>query len=519
MDSLKSAWTTLDTRRRVIVILASLAVFGAVLLMARGTSNGDLALLYSGLEPQAAGDVVAALEQRGVAHEVRGTGIFVPGAMRDSLRMTLAGEGLPANSAQGYELLDSLSGFGTTAQMFDAAYWRAKEGELARTILASQDVRSARVHISTPSSSPFQRNQTPTAAITVGTASGVVTPAQARAFRYLVASAVQGLAPADVAVIDGEGNLVSEDQAAMQADGDTRAEALKIRAERLLEARVGPGNAIVEVSIETVTETESIVERRLDPESRVAISTDIEERMASDAGNAGAVTVASNLPEGDAVQDEGGPSNQSSESRALTNYDLSETSREILRAPGDVRRLTVAVLVNEPPVAADAEPTVRSEEELEALGELVASAVGLNTDRGDVLTIRSMSFEPVPLLGTEAQLPEEGGLDLMSLIQLGALALVALVLALFVVRPILRQSGERVSLPAPASGDEPELDLSGPLGGDMDFPVFDGFGEAVAEDDPADPIARLRRLIDERQDDTIRILQSWVEDPDRKQEA
>ena len=249
----------------------------------------------------------------------------------------------------------------------------------------------------------------------------------------------------------------------------------------------------------------------------MAISTDIEERTASDTGNAGAVTVASNLPDGDAVQGEGGPTNQSSETRALTNYDLSETSREILRAPGDVRRLTVAVLVNEPAIPEGGQPVLRGEEELQALGALVASAVGLNDERGDVLTIRSMTFEPVPLLGTEAAVAEAQGLDLMSLIQLAVLALVALVLGLFVVRPILRQSNGTMSLPAPEQSGE--LDLSGPLGEEMDFPVFEGFGEALAEEDPADPISRLRRLIDERQDDTIRILQSWVEDPDRKQEV
>ena len=518
MESLKSTWTNLDLKRRVIAVVASLAVFAAVLLLARGASDRDMALLYSGLEPQAAGEVVAALELRGIPHDVVGSGIFVPAAMRDSLRMTLASEGLPANSSQGYELLDSLTGFGTTAQMFDAAYWRAKEGELARTILASQDVRAARVHISTPSSSPFQRNQTPTAAVTVSTSSGEVAPSQARAYRYLIASAVQGLSPADVAVIDGQGNLIGEAGEVMQAGGDGRADSLKARAERLLEARVGPGNAIVEVSIETVTETESIVERRVDPESRIAISTDIEERVSSDGGNPGAVTVASNLPDGDAVQGDGGNRNESSETRALTNYDLSETSREILRAPGDVRRLTVAVLVNEPAAAASGELVARDETELQALGELVASAVGLNVDRGDVLTIRSMRFEPVEMLGTEAREPEAAGMDLMSLIQFGVLALVALILGLFVVRPILRQSDGTIGLPAPES-DDAMLDLSGPMGGEMDFPVFDGtFGE-VEEEDPSDPIARLRRLIDERQDDTIRILQSWVEDPDTRQEV
>lgn len=93
----------------------------------------SMTLLYSGLEPGAAGEVVQALEQRGVVHEVRGRAIYVESGQRDELRMTLASEGLPQNNSKGYELLDTLSGFGTTAQMFDAAYWRAKEGELART--------------------------------------------------------------------------------------------------------------------------------------------------------------------------------------------------------------------------------------------------------------------------------------------------------------------------------------------------------------------------------------------------
>ena len=131
-----------------------------------------MSLLFGGLEARAAGDVIAALDQRGIPYDVRGGAIYVPTAQRDTLRMGLASEGLPTNGSQGYELLDSLSGFSTTSQMFDAAYWRAKEGELARTILASPHVRAARVHISTSATRPFQRDQAPTAAVTVTTAGG-----------------------------------------------------------------------------------------------------------------------------------------------------------------------------------------------------------------------------------------------------------------------------------------------------------------------------------------------------------
>jgi flagellar M-ring protein FliF len=119
----------MDTRRRMVAILASLAMFVTVLGLARMATQPGMALLYSGLESGQAGEVVRSLEQRGVIYEVRGGAIFVQGNQRDELRMTLASEGLPRNSSQGYELLDSLTGCGTTSQMFDAAYWRAKEGE------------------------------------------------------------------------------------------------------------------------------------------------------------------------------------------------------------------------------------------------------------------------------------------------------------------------------------------------------------------------------------------------------
>ena len=147
MQNILSLWSALDMRRRIVVIGATIAMFLAVLGLSRMANTPNMALLYAGLDSSAAGEIVAALEQRGVAYEVRGDSISVDSTQRDALRMTLASEGLPTTGAAGYELLDGLSGFGTTSQMFDAAYWRAKEGELARTILANPQIRAARVHI------------------------------------------------------------------------------------------------------------------------------------------------------------------------------------------------------------------------------------------------------------------------------------------------------------------------------------------------------------------------------------
>ncbi len=502
-------------RRRVIAFGAAIAVFAAVIGLGRNAGTADLALLYAGLDPAAAGGVITALDQRGIAYEVRGDSIHVPRADRDFLRLALAGEGLPESSTQGYELLDSLSGFGTTSQMFDAAYWRAKEGELARTILSMPGVRAARVHISAGTGRPFARDPRATAAVTVTTGGGTLDPAQARALRWLVASAVPGLGAADVAVIDSVAGLVPMEDGV--TSGDARADDLRQRALRLLEARVGVGNAVVEVAVESVTESETIRERRVDPESRVAVSTETEERSSSTQGAAdGAVTVASNLPDGAAGAPGGGSQSSDSESRTTTNFELSETSRELLRVPGDVRRLSVAVLVNDiVAIAPDGTRTTTPREaaELEALGELVSSAVGIDSARGDVVTIRSMSFEPVVAAGTDgvaAGVP----LDMMGLIRIGVLAAVALILGLFVLRPILT-SGRRpppvielpppaVALAAPDRADPPERTLA---------------ADAADIRDPAeaDPVARLRRLIEARQDETIQILQDWIEDPPQRE--
>ena len=511
MENLASIWMSLDLRRKLAVVGATIGVFVAVLFLARGASQPEMALLYAGLDPSAAGEVVASLDQQGVPYEVRGPAVYVPAAQRDTLRMTLAAEGLPQNGGQGYEILDSLSGFGTTAQMFDAAYLRAKEGELARTILASPGIRSARVHISVPVARPFARDGGTTAAVTVTTAAPLAPP-QVEALRFLVASAVSGLLPEDVAVIDSERGLIPQD-GLLLPDGSDRAANLQARAERLLSARVGPGNAVVEVTVDTITESESILERRIDPEGRVAISTEVEETTARSNDSAeGGVTVASNLPDGDAAQNGGSSSTEESTNRALTNYEVSETSREIIRAPGDIRRLTVAVLVNDQSVTDDqGQVTVqpRSTEELDALRELVASAVGFNEERGDVITIRSMSFEPLPETGTEAS---AAGLpfDVMSLIRLAVLAVVALVLGLFVVRPILAQS-RAVPPPAspPALAPPPETDALTAPGGSV----------TAAGVEVIDPVTRIRKLIDERKDESARLLQSWIETPPARERS
>ncbi len=501
-----------------------------------------MSLLYAGMEGAQAAEVVSALEQRGAIYEVRGDSIFVESPRRDELRMMLAGEGLPAAGGQGYELLDSLSGFGTTSQMFDAAYWRAKEGELARTILASSQVRAARVHIANASSQPFRKDIHPTASVWITSAGGSLSSAQAKAMKFLIASAVTGMRPEDVSVIDSEGGLISSgDEETGNPSSDDKAVELKHNVERLLEARVGYGKAVVEVSVETVTERESISERRFDPDSRIAISTDVEERSnKSDDSGAGAVTVASNLPTG-AGGSQSTSQSQSNETRERTNYEVSETTREVLKTPGAIKKISVAVLVDGLQ-RTDADGNVtwedRPAEELESLRALVASAVSYNEARGDEITLRSMSFEPVALTGTEAVAGSISNMpiDLTSIIQSAVLAVVALVLGLFVLKPMLAQparaieapnsaaelprpEGNRAALPALTGEIDEDPDLPGnPMTvvsdfdmGELSMPMGMAMGN-YGEEEELDPVDRLRKLIEERQTESVEILRGWLED-------
>ncbi|MCV2875873.1 flagellar basal-body MS-ring/collar protein FliF [Rhodobacteraceae bacterium XHP0102] len=556
-------WMSLDRRKQAMLIGAAAAMIAVFVILARFAAQPPQALLYAGLDAAAAGDVITALEARGAGYSVRGDAIYVDHMIRDELRMGLAAEGLPSNSGTGYELLDQLSAFGTTSQMFDAAYWRAKEGELARTILSSPHLSAARVHIAIPSPNLAGQRTETTASVTVRATGGAIATAQAEALRHLVAASVPGLAARNVAIIDADsGQVIGAEEGTLTAASD-RAERLRLNILRLLEARVGTGNAVVEVAVELSTESETLTERRIDPESRVIISSEAEESTNSSRdGGGGAVTVASNLPAGDAANGQGAGSAQSNETRERTTFDLSEIQREVQMYPGALRRITVAVMVNEVQSAAG-DVTPRSTEELAALDDLVRSAIGFDEARGDLVTIRSMPFKPV----VAAELVEANPgllarLDITRLGQMALLSVVALAIAFGLLRPLLQ------SAPLPALDTDAALDGAKPLGiqgreaGTAMLPYeqsarTEGGGTQVialsgqgttspqvinanitnaqgrqnetstfemlptlnaniapmgmeGDGEMADPIERLRKLIEEREDDTVEILRTWM---------
>lgn len=531
MQKLQDYWSERSSKQKAILVGAFIAAFLAVSAFSWLGSRPSMAVLYAGLDPTVAGEVVAGVERAGIAYEVRGDSIYVDAAQRDRLRMDLAAQGLPSASAAGYELLDGMSGFGTTSQMFDAAYWRAKEGELARTILALPNVKSARVHLAISQNRGYRRTQQAAASVTLTSTGNPISRAQAQSLKYLLSSAVPDLKPEAVTVIDTERGVVA---AEADATGTERTAEMKRNVERILEPHVGLGNAIVELNLDLVTETELLTEQRFDPQERAMISQLVEETSdQSSAGGQQAVTAASNLPDG---QDAAGGANQSnrSENRQQANYEVSKSVREVSRQPGAVKRLSVAVLVNgvmQENSKGETELVPRPETELETLRELVASAVGFDPARGDQLTVKSLPFAE---MGTEGTLASRGGwldrLELNALIKLAIIGFFALAIAWLILRPMLRgrlteraemnlldDSAPPASRTASATTNanasiEPPLSQAGYdatlIGSDLP-------GKAQLSLPPADPVARLRSMMKDRQNESMKILSGWIDEKEK----
>ncbi len=447
MARLLALWNQFSLTQKSTLVGVMLMTFFAFAWLATASSRIPMALLYGGLDDATAGDVLASLEAMDIDTEVRDRAIYVPRNKRDSARLALARQGLPQQGQPGFELLEKVNGYSTTSDMFNAAYWRAKEGELARTILATPGIKSVRVHLSVPKSSAFSRTRkSAKASATITMARGVLSQQQALAVRYLISLAVPDLQADQVAIIDSVRGVIlkpgHENGGEPYPHDNDRSKAIEDKLLQLLEARVGRGNARVTVSLEFDREGEFVTERIMDPESRILTNRDVTELSEIGTESRRAVTVASNLPEGD-VGGTNPSSSERSETRENSEYGYSEVNRQRKKEPGAVTRTHVAVLLNNQITeSADGkiESLPRDQEELDAIQELVAAAVGFDASRGDVITIKSLGFHVVnPLDGA---LAERRPLDFVKdnfigLMQIIIPAIVCVVLGLFVLKPVL----------------------------------------------------------------------------------
>jgi len=323
-------------------------------------SAPNYSLLYSDLATSDSTAIAAKLEENQIKYTVSNDGsrVTVQDTEVGRSRMLLAEAGLPNGGSLGYELFDQKSGFGTTNDIINLNKVRALEGELSRTISALDPVRSARVHIVFPERQLFSRqSRVATASVALGMRPGAqLSNDQILAIQSLVASAVPDLKPSKVSLIDQSGKLLargdesSEDQASVKADeARIKYEQRLTRAvEDLVGRTVGYGNVRATVSADLNFDRVSTNEELFDPETQVARSVQtIEENNTERDANEKNVSIENNLPAAgnDLFFDEA-PSLESNRLEETTNYEISRTTRSMVRESGEVKRLSVAVLVD-----------------------------------------------------------------------------------------------------------------------------------------------------------------------------
>ncbi len=366
-------------------------------------------LLFGGLQPADAAALVDRLEALGTPYRLseRGDAVLVPAEEVTRLRMTLAQDGMPAGDVVGYELFDGANGFTTTDFLANVNLRRALEGELARTIASLREVRAARVHLVQPQRRLFQREvETPSASVLL-TLNGAaeLDRRQVEGVRYLVASAVPGLAAERVTVMDDRGNLLARGEDGSgpflldRTEEYRRAyeEQLRAKLVSLLERSIGPGRVDAQVTAEIDFDELSVTEELYDPQGQVVRSTRTTEEVSNrnEAGADNAVTVGNNLPAAPAAG--GGPTSQEQVERTeeTVNYEISRKQRLQRKRGGTVRRLFVAIQVDGSYVDDGSGNLVfepRDREELAQLEALARSAVGIDEERGDRIEIVSRPF-------------------------------------------------------------------------------------------------------------------------------
>jgi len=524
----------------MVAVTAALIGFFAFVIVR--VTTPQMTTLFTDLSTEDSSAIVKELERQAVPYELRNDGaiIMVPKDKVTRLRMKLAEGGMPKGGGVGYEIFDKSDALGTTSFVQNINHLRALEGELARTIRAIDRVQAARVHLVLPERPLFSRETPEPSASIVLRVRGALEPQQIRAIRHLVASAVNGLKPQRVSIVDEAGQLLA-DGAASDADasvGDERRTAFEKRmrkqVEDIVSSVVGTGRARVQLSADfdynKITETSD----KFDPEGRVLRSSQTREESSLTADNSGQVTVNNELP-GNQNQDNAARArDQSKKSEETNNYEISRTTKTEVTEAGRVNRISVAVLVDGSYSKNDKGELVyqdRSKEELARIAALVRSAIGFDQKRGDQVEVVNLRFAEPPMA---TPLSEPTGLlgmlqftkdDVMYVIELGVMMMLGLVVVFMVVRPLVKRILATDVVPA-LTGAMPALAEAGAHAGEgttaaTGQALIPG-GSAAAQlidvaqiqgQVHAQAVHRVGELAERNPNETVSIVRQWLSEP------
>lgn len=532
-----------------------LGIMGGIMLMlltffvfiSMRVATPDMKLLYGDLSSLDSGAIAAKLETAQIPYQISpdGARVTVPENEVGRARMLLAEAGLPNGGSMGYEIFDKETGFGTTNAVQNVNQVRALEGELARTISSLEPVRSARVHLVLPQRELFSRENRPaSASVMVGLRPGSKpTEQQVAAMQSLIASAVPQLKIADVSIIDQDGNLLA------RGDGDDatsvatmKAEEMRLGYERrltqsiedLVGRTVGYGNVRATVTADLNFDRISTSEELYDPEGQVARSTQtVEESNVERAAQENNVSVENNLPAvGNDLFLDQAPSLEGNRIEETTNYEISKTVRNLVSETGQVRRLSVAVLVDGRYTEnAEGERVYepRSDAELDKIAALVRSAIGYDAERGDTLEVVNMQFAEVD---TEDEILNDMtlmGFDRDKLLEAAQVIVVAIMIILVVLLVLQPMIGRLLATESKSPGNtDEEMDLltgqvapalQGPSAATFEPSQMDDEGdedETMIDMDrvqgkvKASAVKKVEDIVDAYPQETVSVLRGWM---------
>jgi flagellar M-ring protein FliF len=503
-------------------------------------------VLYSGLKPQDAQSMGARLAAKNIPYEISpdGASVLVPADKVDAARLETAAQGLPRNARLGFELFDTPNWAGSDFSE-KVNYQRALEGELERTLQTLNEVEAVRVHLVLPRESLFsEQEHLSKAAVIVKTKGGTLSREAQQAIPQLVASAVDGLRPENVTVVDADTamSFLARRGPSGQASFDSDEE-LAAAAVRAIEPVVGAEHVRASVHVDYDLSSSEDTSETYDPKAAATLAQQHSEELAGGGNPAGVPGVASNVPgstaavtppsaattpPGNNAGNNGAPANASSLFAALDNqssksdsstFAVSKNIRHVLNPAGRVRRITASVLIDD---ATDTkqengQPSTgavrrkRTPEEMTAIEKLARAAIGVDDQRGDLLAVENLSFQQVPV--EVPQVP--GKLDkyrLLILPWLGALRYVGITLLFLLVYALVLNPVKKHAI---AAFQQIPANLAHPLAGaasnaiaSLDLPP--GSEEAkragtmkkeLADKIKAEPAA------------ASRLVQTWIRDP------